>query len=171
VILACVDPVHEHDQPAALDVRILDEARQFAERMDGDLHALHCYDVAPAIAAAGASAAPATPAVAEQLAAEIRDSHAEHFNRLTASHGMAPDHAHLVAGPATAQLPGMARQLKADLLVMGAVCRSRFQRAIVGSTAERVLDRLPCDVLVVKPPRFESPVTFRAQARDFQEMH
>jgi nucleotide-binding universal stress UspA family protein len=32
------------------------------------------------------------------------------------------------------------------------VSRSRLQQLFVGSTAELVLDRLPCDVLVVKPP-------------------
>ena len=39
----------------------------------------------------------------------------------------------------------------ADLVVMGAVSRSGLKRLALGSTAERVLDFLPCDVLVVKP--------------------
>jgi universal stress protein E len=45
----------------------------------------------------------------------------------------------------------LARSLSADVLVMGAVSRSRLQELFVGTTAERVLDRLPCDVLIVKP--------------------
>ena len=39
---------------------------------------------------------------------------------------------------------------------MGAVSRSRLQEVFVGSTAERVLDRIGCDVLVVKPARFHA---------------
>jgi universal stress protein E len=37
---------------------------------------------------------------------------------------------------------------------MGAISRTRLQEVFIGSTAERVLDRLPCDVLVVKPGDF-----------------
>jgi universal stress protein E len=43
---------------------------------------------------------------------------------------------------------------RADVVVMGAVSRSRFEEIFVGSTAERVLDRIASDVLVVKPPDF-----------------
>ncbi len=44
----------------------------------------------------------------------------------------------------------MTESLPADLVVMGAVSRSGIQRLFIGSTAEEVLDRLPCDVLIVK---------------------
>jgi universal stress protein E len=36
-------------------------------------------------------------------------------------------------------------------VVIGAVSRSRLDRVLIGNTAERVLDKLECDVLVVKP--------------------
>jgi universal stress protein E len=35
--------------------------------------------------------------------------------------------------------------------VLGAIARGRLRERLIGSTAERVLDRLPCDTLVVKP--------------------
>jgi len=44
--------------------------------------------------------------------------------------------------------------------VMGAVSRSRVQELFVGSTAERVLDRIGCDVLVVKPADFGEKLPF-----------
>jgi universal stress protein E len=40
-------------------------------------------------------------------------------------------------------------------MVMGAVSRSGLDRIFLGSTAERVLDRLPCDLLIVKPKGFQ----------------
>jgi universal stress protein E len=40
---------------------------------------------------------------------------------------------------------------------MGAVSRSGVKRLVLGSTVERVLDELPCDVLVVKPRGFRTP--------------
>lgn len=57
-------------------------------------------------------------------------------------------------------LPRKLESLQADLLVMGAVSRSRLRELFVGSTAERVLDRLHCDVLVVKPGDFEEKLPF-----------
>jgi len=42
-----------------------------------------------------------------------------------------------------------------DVMVMGAVSRRGLDRIFLGSTAERVLDRLPCDLLIVKPEGFQ----------------
>jgi hypothetical protein len=39
------------------------------------------------------------------------------------------------------------------MVVMGAISRSAIGRFLLGSTAEWVLDALPCDVLIVKPAR------------------
>jgi universal stress protein E len=41
---------------------------------------------------------------------------------------------------------------------MGAVSRSGLKRVFIGNTAERALGAIHCDVLVVKPPKFESHV-------------
>ena len=46
---------------------------------------------------------------------------------------------------------------------MGAVSRSGLKRVFIGNTAERVLDDLPCDVLVVKPARSVSRVAARVR--------
>ena len=52
------------------------------------------------------------------------------------------------------------RRSATDFVVMGAVSRTRLQEIFIGSTAERVLDRLPCDVLVVKPGDFGERLPF-----------
>ena len=38
-----------------------------------------------------------------------------------------------------------------DLLLMGAVSRSHLDRALLGNTAERILEAVHCDLLVLKP--------------------
>jgi len=48
-------------------------------------------------------------------------------------------------------LPRFAEESSIDLFVMGAQSRSHLKQAVIGSTAERVLERLPCDVLLIKP--------------------
>ena len=47
-------------------------------------------------------------------------------------------------------LVALTDRLRADVVVMGAVSRSGLERLFVGSTAEDVLDKLSCDLLIVK---------------------
>jgi hypothetical protein len=56
------------------------------------------------------------------------------------------------------EIPRVAGELHADLVVMGAVSRSGLERVFIGNTAERILDTLQCDVLVVKPAKFAARV-------------
>ena len=46
----------------------------------------------------------------------------------------------------------------ADVVVMGAVARNRWKRLFIGATAERTLEDLPCDLLIIKPDWFQTPV-------------
>jgi hypothetical protein len=55
-------------------------------------------------------------------------------------------------------IPKVARETGAALVVMGAVSRSGLKRLFIGNTAERTLNELTCDVLVVKPSRFVTQV-------------
>jgi universal stress protein E len=70
---------------------------------------------------------------------------------------------HVVAGKAAEAIPETARETGCAILVMGAVSRSGLKRVFIGNTAERVLDGLPCDVLVVKPPSFKTRVPERSR--------
>jgi nucleotide-binding universal stress UspA family protein len=49
-----------------------------------------------------------------------------------------------------------------DLVVMGTVARTGIAGLLIGNTAERVLRKLPCSVLTVKPDGFVSPVRLDA---------
>jgi hypothetical protein len=48
---------------------------------------------------------------------------------------------------------------------MGAISRRGLQRLFIGNTAERMLDHLDCDVLVVKPAGFHTRIATRATPR------
>ncbi len=50
--VAAIDPMHEHDKPAALDDEILQISKMLADRLGGKVHAFHCYDPRIAVAAA-----------------------------------------------------------------------------------------------------------------------
>ncbi|MDZ7686305.1 MAG: universal stress protein [Gammaproteobacteria bacterium] len=50
------------------------------------------------------------------------------------------------------------KEVGADIVVMGAISRSLLSDVFIGNTTEKVLDFLECDVLIVKPEGFETPV-------------
>jgi nucleotide-binding universal stress UspA family protein len=66
---------------------------------------------------------------------------------------------HLLKGYAGEDIPVLAREIKADLVVMGTIARTGISGFIMGNTAETILNRLDCSVLAIKPPGFETPIT------------
>lgn len=56
------------------------------------------------------------------------------------------------------ELAAFATRVDAAVVVMGTVGRNRWKRLFMGSTAERTLEHLPCDLLIVKPNWFQTPV-------------
>jgi nucleotide-binding universal stress UspA family protein len=63
--------------------------------------------------------------------------------------------------PATA-ISQFAEERSVDLVVMGSVARAGIQGLVMGNTAESVLQRLRCSVLVIKPKGFRSPMHVEA---------
>lgn len=50
------------------------------------------------------------------------------------------------------------RKIGARILVMGALSRSSGTHEFIGDTAERILERVSCDVLLIKPAGFRTTV-------------
>ena len=150
-VLAAVDPLHERDKPAKLDHKILDAAEKIRAAVGGKLDVVHAFDPAPAYAVStDAMSFPITEPINDAVAA-LRSEHQSAMDELTAKHRIAPENAHLVDGETREVLIGAVEELGADLVVIGAVSRGALKRLALGSTAERVLDFVPCDLLIVKP--------------------
>lgn len=161
-VVAALDPNHGGDKPAALDHGILDYAQLVARATGGDVHAVHAFFPAALLAATtGVPGLPIVPGApgSDVIQAERRRI-TESLEEICRSHGLEPDRVRLEQGFAVELLPRLAETLGADLLVMGAISRSRLRELFIGSTAERILDRLHCDVLVVKPGDFSEDLPF-----------
>ena len=65
---------------------------------------------------------------------------------------------HLVCGAPSTAIQDVIERRDADLLVMGSVSRSGIAGLLLGNTAERLLDRVHCSLLTIKPRDFVSPV-------------
>jgi universal stress protein E len=161
-ILAALDPGHVGDKPAGLDHDILEWSERVAARMGGEVHAVHAFFPAALLAATATLAG--MPLASGMTSAEIVEAErkriAGQLADIVGPHPLPAQRVHLEQGAAAEVLPRMADQLNAALVVMGAVSRSRLQEVFLGSTAERVLDRIGCDVLVVKPADFTEKLPF-----------
>jgi universal stress protein E len=158
VFVAAIDPMHQHDKPAALDDEILHVGKAVSRQVHGDLHAFHSYDPRIAVATATANAYIPVSLPFDEIEQQMHEDHQKRFSEITEFHKLDADKAHLVAGLTHEELPLIAARLKADVVVMGAVARNRWKRLFIGATAERTLEHLPCDLLIIKPDWFQTPV-------------
>jgi universal stress protein E len=141
-LLVAVDPRHTHAKPAKLDDRLLQAARQLVGQLDGRIAVVHAYEA---------------PLSARDLTATTQA-----VTKLASRHGI--DECAVREGRAVDVIPAEVDRVRAEVLVMGAVSRSLLARPVIGSTAERVIDHVDCDVFVVKPAGFKSSVK-RSPAR------
>lgn len=151
-IFAAVDPGHINDKPAQLDHCILEHAAAMSRRLDGQLHAVHVYLPVFLAAAANEGMPPMVAALSQSDADRERGSRLKEVTALVSDYGVDPANIHLEMGGTALTLPRVARELAADVVAMGAISRSGLKRVLIGSTAEDVLERLPCDALIVKTP-------------------
>jgi universal stress protein E len=157
-IVAAIDPTHEHDKPASLDDYILGLTTMLASKTGATMHAFHSFDPRIALATATANAYIPASLPYEEIEKDMRELHGRRFDEVTGFYDIPEDHKHLISGATHEELPEIARKLKADVIVMGAIARNRWKRLFVGATAERTLEHVPCDLLIVKPDWFETPV-------------
>lgn len=135
-LLAGVDPMHSHHKPLALDNCILDAALMLQERLSGKLHVVHGYAEA---------ARPFAPA------GVIEKEHRKALDELLSAYAIKPEQLRFLDETPVSALQQETYKLETDILIMGAISRSRLSEMLIGSTAEKVLDFLGTDVLVVKP--------------------
>jgi universal stress protein E len=152
-ILGAVDPSHAFGKPAALDVAILRLGALLSHALQGELHAVHAYRPPPATTRA--LAALEGVAVAEPNAASAGLG----LDSLVKDADVALAGCHLVGGDPCEAVEEMVQRLHAHIVVAGAVSRSGLQRALIGNTAERLLEHLPCDLLIVKSAGFVNRVS------------
>jgi universal stress protein E len=154
--LAAVDPLHERDKPADLDNRILNVAKELCRALAGEVHVFHAYDVTAAIAVSTDSMTMPIALPVNEFADAIRAQHTEAVEALCKEHRIAAANTHIHQGGTRQLLMTLTEQLRADAVVMGAISRSGLKGLFLGNTAEDVLDRLHCDLLIVKPKGFKA---------------
>jgi universal stress protein E len=164
--LAAVDPDHTYAKPARLDRELLRVGSVVAESLDGTLHAVHAYIP---LSVADLANGPVTEGDLARVQAKSRRIAAEKLERLVRQVGVPESRRHLIGRHPTDAIEQVAAETHSAVLVMGAIARSGLKRLLIGNTAEKVLDHVDCDLLIVKPeglikrpPRTRRPVRYAA---------
>ena len=147
-VLAAVDPLHRHAEPSGLDQSILEAASLLAKASDSELQVAHVHPDPEAYALA--SSVEVLPGIYYGNE-NIEDVHRQALMELVANFGVKPSQVLLMSGDPAEQLGDSISENEIDLVVLGAIKRGRLEQWLLGSTAERVVAEVPCDVLLIKP--------------------
>lgn len=162
-ILAAVDPMDGESEDSAR--LVMDLASSLAQRESAQLSVVHVWRLnGESMLRSGF--ARISEVELEQHIEQTRLCHKDGLNRLLAYYDLSTDSpaVHLLKGNPAAKIDGLARQLEADLIVMGTVGRTGIHGFFIGNTAEDVLQTTTASVLAVKPTKFISPVTVSQMA-------
>jgi nucleotide-binding universal stress UspA family protein len=162
------DPPTEQKSQQLLNIQILEIASALALSDFAELHIAHAWEAIGESAMRGSFMQTPETDIISHLE-QVRHHHTANLSALIAevSSALGQDNAldylkpqtHLVKGWARQVIPGLAKHIKADLVVMGTVARTGIPGFIMGNTAETILNQLDCSVLAIKPAGFVTPVT------------
>lgn len=146
-IVAAVNAGSARSHHQQLNEQIIQRATELARLLDSKVHLVNAY--------------PGTPV---QVAIEIPEFNPQEYNDTMRHHhreavlelanrfDIQPDQTHVLEGMPEDVIPRIAQALDAEMVILGTIGRTGLSAAIIGNTAEHVIDRLDCDILAVKPP-------------------
>ncbi|WDH37825.1 universal stress protein [Pseudomonas chlororaphis] len=141
VILAAIDVGNTDGEHRTLHASIIDHGFDIASLAKAQLHVISAHP-SPMLSASD-------PVF--QLKETIEARYREQCKAFQAEFDIDDTHLHIEEGPADVLIPHTAHELQAALTIIGTVARTGISGALIGNTAEVVLDALESDVLVLKP--------------------
>lgn len=159
-ILAAVDIGTGNEETDALNKKIVQLASSLAQREKGEAHYMHSWRLEFEMMMHG----PRMNVKPEELfefKKTLRVQREAGLQRLLEQSNIQPlaDSVHLVEGDTRMVIQDLLERLQIDVLVMGTIGRSGIPGLLIGNMAEKILSKINCTVLTVKPDDFVSPVT------------
>lgn len=153
-VLAAIDPELVTGKPPSLEHDILSYGSILAGALDDHLHAVYAYNPLPALSVEQLLI-PQLLAEAEQQA--YTEAHAL-LTPILDSVKIEQRCRHVEEGFAIDVIESVLRRTSAQILVLGSTSRRGIKALTIGNTAERMLDRVRCDMLIVKPAEYASAI-------------
>ncbi|WP_196138108.1 universal stress protein [Aliikangiella sp. G2MR2-5] len=154
-IFAAIDPSHHHDKPEQLDSHIVSNAVSLSNKLGGKVKVGHCYDPigyqlwSDIGFGMGVGMGPTDFTMGEEnyeaYVEQLHKTQKEAFDKIVAPFSLPDGDKVLEEGYPETLLPEMVERFDIDLLVLGNV----YHSGLVGSTSEKILDQVNCDVLSI----------------------
>lgn len=152
-VIAAVNAGAEDTPHQSLNQRIIIASKHMSEKLTAELHVINCYPTAPL------NMAIEIPEFdTSDYQANVRNYHQKSLGELADIHHLDTTRLHVREGLPEDQIPALAEEIDASLVVLGTIGRTGFTAALLGNTAEHVIEQLNCDVLAIKPEGFRSPL-------------
>ncbi|MDA0979280.1 MAG: universal stress protein [Proteobacteria bacterium] len=147
-IVAAVDVCSGDENHNALNSIVMDEAKRINRVLGGTINLAAAWRASTPMMAVGSVDSTPYPTPGNLL-----KEHREAAAALAAEHHIAAEQVHLEEGTPSQVINAVAREVDAGVIVIGTVARTGLSGALVGNTAEGVLESSGCDVMVVKLPK------------------
>ncbi|WP_299074281.1 universal stress protein UspE [uncultured Paraglaciecola sp.] len=154
-IVAAVNLGGDLEEHISLNEEITKQALHFAKLLSSNVHLVNSYPGTPANIVI--EIPEFDPTAYDESA---KKHHEQSMQQHSARHHIGTQYCHVDVGLPEDVIPKYAQQLDAELVVLGTVGRQGISAALIGNTAEHVIDKLNCDVLTIKPEGFVSPVKY-----------
>jgi universal stress protein E len=128
-----------------LDGAILEKASHLARKLGKEPHALHTFGHA----GLPQPLEPAARDPQDDMGASRYDRRMRRIFEFGKTHGVPRNRIHIHEGKLINALEEMSEPMNADLIILGARHRGRLSRLFSGSSAERVIQRVKSDVLIL----------------------
>ncbi|MDE0242131.1 MAG: universal stress protein [bacterium] len=123
--------------------RVIEYAAALARAVDAELHFAHVVEPLPLVYGGDFAE------TAANFERELRQEAGDRLREAARAHGVRDEHCHLASGSAAAAIRRLAKELDADLVVIG-THRRRGLEFFIGSTSNAVLHDPGFDVLAVR---------------------
>ena len=151
-IVAALNMGSDEEEHQSLNNIITTTASKIAKILNGNVHLVNSYPGTPVNIAIE---------IPEFDASEYNESMLQHHQQSMDEHAkeynIAKERTFVQEGLPETVIESVSEQLDAELVVLGTIGRTGISAALIGNTAEHVIDRLKCDVLALKPAGYVSP--------------
>jgi len=152
-IIAALNIGSDEKEHQSLNHKITEEAVNLAKLNSANVHLVNSFPGTPINIAIE---------IPEFNACEYNNSMFEHHQQSMQSHAsdfsIVSDNTHVLEGLPEDVIESVSNELDAELVILGTIGRTGLSAALIGNTAEHVIDKLNCDVLALKPDGYISPL-------------
>jgi universal stress protein E len=152
-IIAAVNVGSDEAEHHSLNVKITEEAKRLAQLIQANVHLVNSFPGTPVNIAIE---------IPEFNSTEYNETMLKHHEQSMIAHANQFDisvvNTHVKEGLPETVIAQVAAELDAELVILGTIGRTGISAALIGNTAEHVIDQLNCDVLALKPDGYISPL-------------